>query len=412
MSKTLTQVTEELAAKQAKMKAIFDEAGPDLDMSKVKSIDGDSAAKVAALTSMEKELDDLFDERKKLDKLSGIRAKADAAVGFTEEKGASLKNDPTQANQKSIGQLIMESPAVKGERQRVHLDLDPKGTLLDVSLKANFFTTSGWAPFNVRRPGYVEAPNQAALVVDFLPIYPTENNSVLFMLETTRTSNAAEKTEGDSAAESALALTETSVPVQEIATFVPTSRTQLEDVAFASAYLTNTLNRMVRQKLSSQILNGSGTPPALKGTLNIGGSLQTEAKGNDSIPDAIYKGMTKVRSVGFTDPSVVFAHPNDWQDVRLLKTADGIYIFGNPNDPGADRIWGVPVCVTTECAENTMILGDYANYAFLAMRRGIEVEMSSGYSDYFVKGKLAVLASLRAAVVHTRTAAFCTITGV
>jgi hypothetical protein len=46
------------------------------------------------------------------------------------------------------------------------------------------------------------------------------------------------------------------------------------------------------------------------------------------------------------------------------------------------------------------------------MRRGVEVEMSSGYSDYFVKGKMAVLASLRCAVVHTRTSAFCTVTGV
>jgi HK97 family phage major capsid protein len=98
--------------------------------------------------------------------------------------------------------------------------------------------------------------------------------------------------------------------------------------------------------------------------------------------------------------------------VRLLKTDDGIYLFGNPNDPGFDRIWGVPVLQTTQVVANTILLGNYARFAYVAMRRGIEVEMSSGYSDYFVKGKLAVLASLRCAVVHTRTAAFCKITDV
>jgi hypothetical protein len=61
---------------------------------------------------------------------------------------------------------------------------------------------------------------------------------------------------------------------------------------------------------------------------------------------------------------------------------------------------------------NTMIAGDYANYSNLYVKRGIQIEMSSGYSDYFVKGKFAVKATIRCAVVHYRTSAFCTITGV
>lgn len=406
---SLKQLRGAIAEKSKVIGVIFEEAGPDLDFTKVKCIEGaDTADRVAKVRALQAELADLHKDFEELDAIAKSRQEADAKAGFM---GEPPREQPGAASQKTIGQMIMASKAVTGERQRVRFEMDPK-SLLSPELKANFFTTSGWAPENLRVPGYVPTPFEEVMVVDKLPIYPTTQNSVVYMLETTRTNAAAEKAEGDGAAESALALTETTEPVQEVATFVPVSKVQLEDVAFAEAYLTNTLGSLVREKMSSQILNGSGTPPALKGTLNIGGSLQTQAKGTDSTPDAIYKGMVLVRTVGFTEPSIVFVNPSDWQDVRLLKTDDGIYLFGNPNDTGFDRIWGVPVLQSTQVVANTIILGNYSRFAYVAMRRGIEVEMSSGYNDYFVKGKLAVLASLRCAVVHTRTSAFCKITGV
>lgn len=407
----MKQLREAIAEKSKVIGQMFEQAGEDMDFSKVKCLgDGDTTAKMEKVHAIEAELTELKADYEEYTALTKSRHLADEAVGFTGD----IPKDPpgdTGATRKSIGALIMASKAVHGDRMRVAFDIDPKG-LLAPQLKADFFTTSGWAPEDLRRPGFVAAPTRPIAVVDHLPIYPTTQNSVVYMLETTKTSAAAEKSEGGAAAESSLALSETSQAVQEVATFVPTSKVQLEDVAFAEAYLTNTLNFLVRQKMSYQILNGSGSAPALKGTLNIGGSLQSQAKGADPTPDAIYKAFTLIRTVGYTEPSVLFANPNDWQDVRLLRTADGVYIFGNPSDAGPSTIWGVPIVQTAEVVENTMITGDYANFAFVAMRRGVEVEMSSGYDDYFVKGKLAVLASLRCAVVHTRTSAFCTVTSV
>jgi hypothetical protein len=405
------QLGEAIKEKSKVIGEIFEQAGEDMDFSKVKCLgDGDTTAKIEKLHAIEAELKDLKADHEEYSALAKSRQSADEAAGFTGDVPKEQPGD-TKAASKTIGQLIMASKAIHGDRMRVGFDIDPK-SLLTPELKANFFTTSGWAPENIRQPGYVGAPTMPIAVVDNLPIYPTTQNSVVFMLETTRTNASAEKSEGGAAAESSLALTETSQAVQEVATFVPTSKVQLEDVSFAEAYLTNTLNMMVRQKMSYQILNGDGSAPNLKGTLNIGGSLQTQAKGSDPTPDAIYKAFTLIRTVGYTEPSVLFANPSDWQDVRLLRTADGVYIFGSPSDAGPSTIWGVRVVQTAEVVENTMITGDYANFAFVAMRRGVEVEMSSGYDDYFVKGKLAVLASLRCAVVHTRTSAFSTITGV
>lgn len=399
----MKQLREAIVEKSKVIGQVFEEAGEDLDFSKVKSLEGaDTTAKLEKLHAIEDELKDLKEDYEEYTALVKSRQLADEATKFTAEVSL-IGEQPGQQSKKSLGLMIVEGKGEMGHGKAIHLDVD---------LKTDFFLTAGWAPENLRQPGFVPSPQRPITVVDQLPIFPTTQNSIVYMLESTLTNNAAEKSEGGAAAESALALTETSQAVQEIGTFIPVSKVQLEDVPAAEAYLNQRLGYLVRARLDSQILNGDGSAPNLKGTANIGGSLQTQAKGSDPTPDAIYKAFTKVRSVGFAEPSALFAHPNDWQDVRLLRTADGVYIWGSPADPGPDRIWGVKVVQTTAATENTMITGDYANFAAVYLRRGLDVEMSSGYSDYFVKGKLAVLATLRCAVVHTRTAAFATVTGV
>ena len=140
--------------------------------------------------------------------------------------------------------------------------------------------------------------------------------------------------------------------------------------------------------------------------------MQTQAKGSDPVPDAIHKGITKVKVTGRAMPNAVIMHPNDWQDVRLLRTTDGIYIWGSPSETGEPRIWGLRVVESDAQTENTAVVGDFANYSLFVVRRGIEVKVSDSHSDYFVKGKQAVRAGMRAATVWLRPEAFCKITGI
>jgi HK97 family phage major capsid protein len=162
--------------------------------------------------------------------------------------------------------------------------------------------------------------------------------------------------------------------------------------------------------LESQVLNGDGTTPNLKGTLDLD-SINTQAKGSDPGPNAVYKTFTKIRTVGFAEPDVTFWHPNDWQEIRLLTTADGVYIFGSPMDAGPKQIWGVPVAETTAVTEGTVVSGSYRPFSNFYLKRGIEFAVTDSHDDYFIKGKQAIRASVRGCMVHYREPAFGKTTG-
>jgi HK97 family phage major capsid protein len=130
------------------------------------------------------------------------------------------------------------------------------------------------------------------------------------------------------------------------------------------------------------------------------------------VPDAIFKAMTKVRVTGRALPTHILLHPNDWQQIRLLRTADGLYIWGNPSEAGVERIWGLPVVQNESLTENAGLVGSFmAAWIQLVERRGITVEMGFVGSN-FTEGKQTLRASGRWALPVYRPAAFCTVTGI
>ena len=167
---------------------------------------------------------------------------------------------------------------------------------------------------------------------------------------------------------------------------------------------------MVKRREELQILLGDGTPPNISGIQDRTG-IQTQAKGADPTPDAVYKAMTKIRAVGFAEPTAAVFHPNDWQDIRLLRTVDGIYIWGSPADAGAERIWGLEVRQTTAQTENTGLVGAFRPFAQIFRRTGIELAVSDSHDNFFIYNKLAVRAEERVALAVYRPSAFCTVTG-
>jgi len=396
----LKETEGKIADRQAKLKTIFAEAGDTLDMSKVKCIDGDSAAKVAAIRELNDELADLSTKRdEQLVLLKGARNAASDEWAPTVERGDGSRGP----SRKSFGQLFAESPVRTGGM----------GTKAEIpgELKTLFQRSAGWNPESMRDPGYLPAASAPLMVIDLIPQIPTKQAAVKYMEQTTRTNNAAERAEGGAYGEAAFALTERSVTVETVGVWLPYTDEQIEDEEEAAAMIDAELPIMLWQRLDLQLLVGDGSTPNILG-VNNKPSIQTQAKGADPVFDAVHKGITKVRVTGRAYPNAVVFHPNDWQDIRLTRTADGIYILGNPADAAPERLFGLRAVQSDNQTENTAVVGDFANYSQLRVRRGVEVEKTNAHDTFFINGKQAIRAGVRVAAVWRRAASFCTVTGI
>lgn len=234
--------------------------------------------------------------------------------------------------------------------------------------------------------------------------------SLSYLEETTFTNNAAERGENGTLGEAAFAFTERTATARAIGTFVPVTEEALADVDFLDSYLRGRLGFQVRQRLASQLLNGDNVAPNIQGYYNA--ISQTQAKGSDPVFDAIYKGITLCRVTGFAEPDAIVMHPNDFRDIRLERTGDGVYIMGNPSDPGANTLFGLPVVETTHATENTALVGAFRAHSQFFVRQGMELAASNQNEDYFIKLKVAIRAYMRGQLVVYRASAFTEVTGI
>lgn len=399
----LKELGGKLEAKRKELADLLAEAGPDLDPGKIRSrqvADGKELFEI--VTALNAEIDDLrkrYDERQEL--LQIAERAVEAPVAET-------------APARTPGELFAASEAYRG--YRIGQGVGPVATLPlslgDILRQATLMQTSaGWAPESSRTGIVSTYPTRPAPhVVDFIPKMATNQAAIKYMEETTFTNAAAETAEGGSFPEAALALTEQTVTVRKVAVFLPVTDEQLEDVEGIRDYVDQRLRFMLAQRVDLQVLKGNGTAPNLLGTMNVTG-IQTQAQGSDTLEEATHKLITLIRTDGFAEPSVIFMNGANWETIRLRKTADGVYIYGSPSDAAPERLWGIPVVVTTALATaDKVVAGDYVTHAAIFNRRGIDVQVSNAHSTYFVEGKQAIRADVRLAVVHFRPKAFGKVT--
>lgn len=410
-------LVEEVRTKRGRVAAIFDaKKRPDgtydltpEERSEVKSLNDELNEKVPKLEQLQAD-ERLASENAAALKSLETRIRRPGMGGRTPSDGIGLEST---GEFKSIGDLfvghdayksLLEAEPAANKWDRFNLNLE------SVDLKTLFQTSAGWDPFVARGPQVVLSAQQQPKVVDLLPMSETSQAAVKWMLETTYTNAAAEVAEAGTYPESAFALTEQTSSVRKIAVTLPMTDEQLDDEPRSRDYLNNRLTLNLKQRLDSQLLTGNGTAPNLRGLYNVVG-IQTQARGTDPHFDALFKAMVKVQNTAFTDPSAIILHPTDWQTIRLLRTADGIYILGNPGEVGPSRVWGLPVVTTTYATLGSGIVADFAGYTELVYRKGISFEMTNSHGTEFIEGKQRMRAQLRVAFIVYRPAAVCTVTG-
>jgi HK97 family phage major capsid protein len=146
-------------------------------------------------------------------------------------------------------------------------------------------------------------------------------------------------------------------------------------------------------------------------------SIQSQAKGTDPTPDAIYKAITKVR-LAYAEPDGIILHPNDWLDIRLLRTTQGQYISAPIVESDPDRLFGKLVVTSPAIAENTGLVGAFGRGAQVWDRDQARVEFAlAGLgdvdgTDLWSSNAIRFRAESRLAFGTTYPDFFCKVTGI
>jgi HK97 family phage major capsid protein len=297
----------------------------------------------------------------------------------------------------------MQQPRVQGNVATVEV---PR-----VGFKATFTTSGATVTGYDRQPGVITLGTQRPSVADLLARGQTTQNTIRYLQEDTFTNAATTVAEGGTKPEASFDTSEVDAPVRKIAVTAKVTDEIFNDFPAIASYIDERLPLMVVMAEDAQLLTGDGNAPNLTGLLNVSGIL-TQAKGADPTPDAVYKAMVQIMATGFFMPDGAVFHPLDWQDVKLLRTADGMYIWGSPADAAPDRIWGLNVVITTAITQNTALVGAFKLGAQIFYRQGITVEATNTNSDDFVKNLITIRAEQREALAVYRPKAFATVTGV
>jgi hypothetical protein len=296
--------------------------------------------------------------------------------------------------------------------------LEHKNLLYTGSGDPGMGTASG-EPFEslTRRPGYLPLLYADRTFLSMVPRIPTDEEIIEYVSESSFTNSAAMVAEATATTgtsgtkpQSTMAFTVATSTVRDMAHWMAVTNKMLRNKAAIRGLITERLVLGLDIVLEAQVVSGDGTGQNLTGILNAG--IQVQGKGSDNTCDAIHKALTKCRVTGLINPNVILMHPNDWQEVRLLRVSGttGEYLYGPPAIQGPQTMWGLPVTLTQSLAEGTALVGDMNQVTLFDRMRTI---IRTGLiNDQLTRNMQTILAELAVTLVTWRPDAFCKVTGI
>ena len=316
--------------------------------------------------------------------------------------------EPTVTEFKSPGQTFVESEAYKAVKDK---GLPIKSEAVQVKTLitgASLGNLAGYLYPSYRIPEIVEDPRRAARVRSLLNVIPTTAGAIDWIRETGFTNNAAVVAEGEEKPESAITFENKSNTIKTIAHWIPVTKQILADAPGLQAYIDSKLIYGLYLKEDDELLYGTGEDGDIHG-ITTDADVQTyswsDGTAGDTKLDAIRRAMTKAYLAYYPVDGIVL-HPSDWEDIELLKSSDGMYVWVNVNVGGQERLWRTPVVVSAALTEGTFLTGSFGLGATLWDRQEVTISVSGSHSDFFIKNKLAILCEERVELTVERPESF------
>ncbi|KRA58179.1 phage major capsid protein [Rhizobium sp. Root651] len=330
------------------------------------------------------------------------------------EKRAAREKENGEEEQKSLGQLVIDSAEFKagklsgGSRGAIRIQADRAAITT-----ANTTVGTGRSPGTslvpgARVPGIFGLPERQMTIRDLILPGQTASNNVEYVKETGYTNNAAPVAETTAKPYSDLTFDMASAPVRTLAHLFKASRQILDDAPALRSYIDGRARYGLRFVEENQLLNGSGTGQ------NIHGLVPQATAFAPAFTDADQTGIDRLRlailQVVLAEyPATAFVlNPIDWAKIELTKDAGGNYIIGNPQGSLTPTLWNLPVVSTQAMAAGEFLTGAFSYGAQIFDRMEIEVLLSSENDKDFETNMLSIRAEERLALAVYRPESFVT----
>jgi HK97 family phage major capsid protein len=364
----------------------------DFDIARVTSITGSVAQKQATLRTLNDEVEELTSEVKALVDAENEQREAN---GFADPTSMIFPPDPN-------------GPKTGANSWKARVGSGPK----QVNLKSVLAGGTTLPPLLAGQP--VDDPRRARYFYELLPTDTIAGTDrFAYFEQTTRTDNAAPVAKGGTKPTSVYTLTKREKALVVIAHLSEAvDKYDLMDTRGLSDFLDREMRGGLQVALDTEALQGDGTGAHMTGILATSG-IQTQALGADPLTDALLKAITKI-AVGNegAKANLIAMHPNNWQTLLLLRSADGEYIAGMPGspiDPNGMRLWGLPVFVTVSMPTNKALVLDTSTVRLVEGREGIELDADT--SAGFDVNTIKLRAEMRAQIAVEVPNLVCVVTG-
>ena len=253
-------------------------------------------------------------------------------------------------------------------------------------------TSIGQMPSQPERSGVFGPIQRPLTLLQALPSRPTGSDSVEHVrLHVTGDAELQEK-EGDEKAELDFDGELVKARVVTIAGHTTASRQVLSDHAALQSQIDLVITQKVLGKLEHKIIHGQGGDD-IDGLLNLATVMIPELTSTPA--DRIGETVTAMQVLGYL-PNLIVMNPRDWLKLGITKTEqEGNYLFGSPVAPVPLVLWRVPVVLSHEMPEGSVLVIDTAHVTVLD-REAPSVMVSNSHLDYFTRNLVKILGELRA----------------
>ena len=391
------------------------------DIMAVADFDGDFDARAGAMKSLDSEITEV---KSQLDRMVELEAQVKSVPA------------PAAPAPQSAAPIVKDY-GYDDEHRPIHDALSkawrPSGGILPLgkevrtqaNLKTLFATTPGYAPESVRSGLIVPFASAPPDILDVVRQQPLNQEAYVYMEQTVRSdyAGAAITAENAAYAEHATEFDQKTVGVVKVTNSIPVTDEVMEDnPGSLPSFLTDDLVLGLRQRLSQQIVSGTGASGQIRGLLGyptandrtqpsisassfsqIGrvnqGSTQTKL-------DALSETILRIEEEVFARPDMIIMSYRDWMEIEEMRTNTGSYIWSEPGMRPAKMFREVPVLCSFFIPSNTAIVGIFGQYARILDRRDVLLEYTNSHDEDFLHGRTRWRASLRAGFVLTRPGAF------